>query len=295
MRGAPDFLRPVGRLAGVVEERAHLHDHGRGLRLVDEFLLAPPAHADRLARHLHGDDGGVGRGIVGAVVAVAARALHVMHGDVRMPRCRAPWRARRATETRPGNASTPSDGRRDIRRDRRTARSRRARDSRAYRSPRSAGGLAARPARARRTRGRSKGRCSSQVASCWPRVGVSTFCQVTALTAAAPASSTAVSSSPTMARKLPVRTKSILPLAARLMAFSSILSMVAPRLGWRTTRACSMPASRMSWMKTALPKILSGKSRRALLSPMCFRSATGLRLPLPVALTARFTAPASVQ
>ena len=62
---------------------------------------------------------------------------------------------------------------------RRTARSRRARDSRAYRSPRSAGGLAARPARARRTGGRSHGRCSSQEASCCSAVGASTFCQVT--------------------------------------------------------------------------------------------------------------------
>ena len=82
VRRAPDFLRPIDRLAGVVEEGLHLDDHGRCLRLIDEFLLAPPAHADRLARHLHGDNGGVGRGIVGAVVAVAARPLHVVHGDL---------------------------------------------------------------------------------------------------------------------------------------------------------------------------------------------------------------------
>ena len=81
VRAAPDFLRPVGRLAGVVEQSVDLDDHRRGFRLVDELFLAPPAHADRLARHLHGDDGGVGGGIVGAVVAVAARALHVVHDD----------------------------------------------------------------------------------------------------------------------------------------------------------------------------------------------------------------------
>ncbi len=51
VRGAPDFLRPVGGLAGVVEQGADFHHHRRALRLVDEFLFAPPAHADRLARH----------------------------------------------------------------------------------------------------------------------------------------------------------------------------------------------------------------------------------------------------
>ena len=153
VRRAPDFLRPVDRLAGVVEEGLHLDDHGRRFRLVDEFLLAPPAHADRLARHLHGDDGGVGRGIVGAVVAVAARALHVVHGDLGGVDGRAPWRATRARGTRPGNASIRSDGRRDIRRGRRMARSRHARDSRGCRSPRSADGPAARrPARRRACR-----------------------------------------------------------------------------------------------------------------------------------------------
>ena len=154
MRRAPDFLRPVDRLAGVVEQRLHLDHHGRRLRLVDEFLLAPPAHADRLARHLHGDDGGVGRGIVGAVMAVAARALHVVHGDL-------------------GGVDAERLGERGAQREhalamrpyrqmavaifaqaRRTARSRRGRDSRGCRSPRSAGGLAARRP-ARRTGDRS--------------------------------------------------------------------------------------------------------------------------------------------
>jgi hypothetical protein len=49
-----------------------------------------------------------------------------------------------------------------------------------------------------------------------------------------------------MARKLPLRTSSIGPLAARRIAFSSIVPIVAPRLGWRTTRACTMPSSCMS-------------------------------------------------
>ena len=81
VRAAPDFRGPVGRPAGLVEQRVQLHHHGRALRLVDEFLLAPPAHAQRHARHLHRGNGGVGGGIVGAIVPVTAGALHVMHGD----------------------------------------------------------------------------------------------------------------------------------------------------------------------------------------------------------------------
>ena len=70
VRGTPDFLRPVGGLAGLVKQRANLDDHRRRFRLVDEFFLASPAHADWLTRLLHGDDRGVGRRIVGAIVAV---------------------------------------------------------------------------------------------------------------------------------------------------------------------------------------------------------------------------------
>ncbi len=80
---APDFLGPVGRFAVLVEQRAHLDHHRRALRLVDEFFLAAPAHADRYARLLHGDDGGVGGGIVRAVMAIAARCLHVLNENGR--------------------------------------------------------------------------------------------------------------------------------------------------------------------------------------------------------------------
>ena len=79
MRRAPYFLRPVGGLAVLVEQGADFDDHRRAFWLVDEFFFSTPAHADRLARHLHGDDCRIGRGIVGAIVAVTARALHVLH------------------------------------------------------------------------------------------------------------------------------------------------------------------------------------------------------------------------
>src|SRR5690348_6203572 len=82
MRAAPDFGGPVGRRAVSAELGVHLDDHRAGLRLVDEFLLAPPADANWDLWRLHGDDRGVGGGVVGAVVAVTARALNMNHGHV---------------------------------------------------------------------------------------------------------------------------------------------------------------------------------------------------------------------
>jgi hypothetical protein len=81
VRRAPNLLRPGDRLARLVEQRTNLDHHCRRLRLVDELFLAAPAHADRLAGFLHGNDGRVRRRVVGAIVAVAAGALHVVHDD----------------------------------------------------------------------------------------------------------------------------------------------------------------------------------------------------------------------
>ena len=67
--------------AGGVAQRAHGRHHRRADRLEAELVLAPPAHPDRRARPLHGDDRGVGRRIVGAVMAVAARPLRVLDRD----------------------------------------------------------------------------------------------------------------------------------------------------------------------------------------------------------------------
>src|SRR5262249_36051277 len=77
----PDFLSPVGGFPGLVEYCAHLDDHRRRLWLVNEFFLTPPAHADRPSQFLHGDDRGVGGCVVGPVVAITARALHVTDND----------------------------------------------------------------------------------------------------------------------------------------------------------------------------------------------------------------------
>ena len=78
---APDLGRPVGGLSGAVECGARGHDHRRAHRLKAELLLAPPAHPDRLPRPAQRDNGGVGRRVVGPVMPVAARSLHMLHRD----------------------------------------------------------------------------------------------------------------------------------------------------------------------------------------------------------------------
>ena len=68
-------------LPAVVERGVRGHDHRRADRLEAEFLLAPPADLDRHPRLAQRDDRGVGRGVVGAVMAVAARPLHMLDRD----------------------------------------------------------------------------------------------------------------------------------------------------------------------------------------------------------------------
>ena len=57
------------------------HQHGRPDRLEAELLLAAPLQADALAGQAPGDQRRVERGIVGAVVAVAAGAVQMPRGD----------------------------------------------------------------------------------------------------------------------------------------------------------------------------------------------------------------------
>ena len=104
---APDLGGPVGRPLRAVERGADRHHHRRADRLEAEFLLAPPAHPDRLARPAQRDDRRVGRRIVGAVVAVAARPLHVLAPRSPPDRASRSAPAQRAAGRRPANASTP--------------------------------------------------------------------------------------------------------------------------------------------------------------------------------------------
>ena len=154
---APDLGGPVARTIGAVERRLHRHHHRRADRLEAEFLLAPPAHPDRRSRPAKGDDRGIGRRIVGAVVAVAARPLHVLDRDRRGIELQSP-RQRVAQRVDPLRMRPHlRAARRDRAPARRTARPRRGRCASWYRSPR-AGSLPApdRLAAAGRRPGRSR-------------------------------------------------------------------------------------------------------------------------------------------
>ena len=203
-------VQSAGR-AGAVEHGAHRRHHRRADRLEAEFLLAPPAHPDRHARPAHRDDRGIGRRVVGAVMAVAARPLRVMHDDRGRIELQASGPARRAADRRPANASTPRACRRDTRRCRRTARSRHAAmcirvKVASRRVPPGAGSAGGAP-----TSRSSEGCCNSQRASSWNGLIGSTPSQATCAGATAATASTTVSSAPRIATKLPSRTISIGP------------------------------------------------------------------------------------
>ena len=69
---------------GRVQRGLHLGHHRRPQRLPAVLLVAHPLHAHRLARHGAGDQRGVGRGVVGAVMAVAAGALDMDAAHLRV-------------------------------------------------------------------------------------------------------------------------------------------------------------------------------------------------------------------
>ena len=93
-------------------------------------------HCRRIQRlgNAHGDQRRVEGGIVGAVVAVAARAVQVLRGDRLDRQAEHRRRGSCATDACPGRASAPSGARRGTRPARTTATSRRARCRAARRS-----------------------------------------------------------------------------------------------------------------------------------------------------------------
>jgi hypothetical protein len=78
MPAAPDLGGPVRGVSRPVEDCLGRHHHRRADRLEGEFLLAAPAHPDRLPRPVKSDDRGIGCCIIGAVVAVAGRPLSML-------------------------------------------------------------------------------------------------------------------------------------------------------------------------------------------------------------------------
>ena len=182
-------------------------------------------HPHRCARLLNGDHRGIGRRVVGAVMAVAARALHMLAPRSRRDRASACGPMPRAADRRPAYASRPGVARRARAPARRTAPIEAwatciRREGRLVRSRLQPGrSVAARP-----TIRSTEGCCNSQRASSCDGLIGSMPSQVTWPGATAAAASTAVSSAPRIAMKLPWRMISIGPLAARRIAASSMVA-----------------------------------------------------------------------
>ena len=78
---APDLDRPVDDIAGVVEGGMHVGGHRRAVGFPRELVVAHPLHLHRAAAGRARQQHRVERDVVGAVVAVTARAFAVMDDD----------------------------------------------------------------------------------------------------------------------------------------------------------------------------------------------------------------------
>jgi hypothetical protein len=147
-------------------------------RLEPEFLLAPPAHPDRLSRPAKRDDRRIGRGIVGAIMAIAARTLDVLDRNCRRIELQSPRQriAQRVHALRmgPHRESSVAIGRAG-----RTARPRRGRYASGYTSPIGGGPPLKDPVGRGQTVRSIEGCCKSQRASSWNGLIASTPSQVT--------------------------------------------------------------------------------------------------------------------
>ncbi len=79
---APEIVAPGDDRAARVELRLERDDHRRAVRLPGELVLARPLQADRLSAGKARQQRRIERHVVGAVVAVAARALGMAHDHV---------------------------------------------------------------------------------------------------------------------------------------------------------------------------------------------------------------------
>ena len=81
MRERPHVVRPLGERAVGGDAAREPRHHGRAPGLPGHLLLVRPVHAHRPARHRARQQRGIEGHVVGAVVAVAARALRVDDAD----------------------------------------------------------------------------------------------------------------------------------------------------------------------------------------------------------------------
>ena len=87
---AVGFLRPDGDGAAAVQARAQIHRHARPVGLPGVFVLAGPFQQDRHAGIGAGHQHGIEGRVVGAIMAVAPGARHVMNRDCRFRQVQRP-------------------------------------------------------------------------------------------------------------------------------------------------------------------------------------------------------------
>src|SRR5258706_13479389 len=78
---APELVLPIDDIAPRVEYRPQAQGHGRTARSPRELVVAHPLDLHRAPACRSREQGRIERGIVGAVVPVAARSFHVPHDD----------------------------------------------------------------------------------------------------------------------------------------------------------------------------------------------------------------------
>ena len=78
---APEFVLPIDDIPAGVESCAQAQGHRRAAGSPHKFVVSHPLHLYRAAARRSGEQGGVKRGIVGAVVPVATRSFDMPHDD----------------------------------------------------------------------------------------------------------------------------------------------------------------------------------------------------------------------
>jgi hypothetical protein len=76
---APEIVTPRNDIASTIQGSLQAHDHRGPVRLPGELVLARPLQAHRQARREPREQRRVERDVVGAIVAVAAGTLRVLH------------------------------------------------------------------------------------------------------------------------------------------------------------------------------------------------------------------------
>ena len=263
MRRRPDFRSPVHGFSRIVQRGAQRDMHRRAERLEAEFLLAPPLHADAVVGNLQRDHRGIHRDIVRAVVAIAAGAMRMAHGD----------RVLRDAQHIRQRVAQRIDALRMRPHRQMPAAILRQRAGRPHRGVRDIGPRIARGHDVRRSRPPATARRCSRSSHGWPTSHAASCCSGGDLPHVVPLRMhrrgrggalhhrlIGCRRTPRSCRRARCGTRRVRRAAAPPRPATA---SCAPRHGWRRMRACSMSGRTMSCTKAA-PATFAGRSRRGI-------------------------------